>query len=250
MQLSYSIRFSKFVFHGFKFRFIKNKFQCSFIIHGSSFPPANRHPATPIPPDHQPLSNKYEEESIEYLHTDSPPKRPPELVPAQAHAVNDRVELITGPEDDQAESSESSSEEEPAHSHVLTRPSTSNERDFNGPASGEPSPNSKFPDFDDYDTKVEGDDDQDEERQSFRNSSVKFVRRKRPGQVTIVKIIPPRRRFRPLGEGGGFSGFLKFIKRMQDGFMLNTAKNIGDKIKLLQNLKDQLLLSIGEFIEI
>ncbi|KAL1377207.1 hypothetical protein pipiens_016424 [Culex pipiens pipiens] len=207
------------------------------------FVTANRNPATPFPSDHQPLSNKYEEESIEYLHTDSPPHRPPEPVPnpirPQAHAVNDRVELITAPEDDQAEISESSSEEEPAHSHVLTRPSTSNERDFNGPASEKPAPKPQFPDFDDYDV-----DDQDEERQSFRNSSVKFVRRKRPGQITIVKIIPPRRRFRPLGEGGGFSGFLKFIKRMQDGFMLNTAKNIGDKIKLLQNLKDQLLLSI------
>lgn len=168
-------------------------------------------------PDRQPMSNKYQEESIEYSQ------------PVQTN--HDRIEVPV----DAASTEE---DEDPADE------SSSEEKDLNAPApQTSEKPSDRFNDFDDY----------DEQRPDFAGSleNVTVIKRRRrpgtPGRVTIVKVIPPRRRFRPVDSGhqGGLSGFVSFLKTMQDKFMQRTAKNIGDKIKVLQELKDQLLLSIG-----
>ncbi|XP_058831333.1 uncharacterized protein LOC131689947 [Topomyia yanbarensis] len=173
--------------------------------------------------DREPPSNKYEEESIEYLNPDVTTPHPK----LTAQFVNHRVELP-------AEKDTTSTERDHSSKEKITNDSAG--------SSEEPPTEVQFPDFDDYDAA------QEQLSNSFRNVSI--VKRRRrplaPGHVTIVRVIPPRRRLRPAGvEGeGGFSSFLKFLKRMQDRFMLKTAKNIGDKIRVLQNLRDQLLLSI------
>ncbi|XP_062539654.1 uncharacterized protein LOC134207775 isoform X2 [Armigeres subalbatus] len=195
-----------------------------------SFSQVDRHPVSSIvKPDHQPMSNKYQEESIEYLNPGvSIPTRRPSSYPA----VNDRIEIPTesySEEDDGQSEEYSSSSEKAVYSSIANRTSENGELE-----------NDRFHDFDDYDeVHPEG---------TFKNVTI-VKRRRRPGpqgQVTIVKVFPPRRHLRPAdsGNGGGFSGFVNFIKRMQDTFMKRTAKNIGDKIKVLQDLKDQLLLSI------
>ncbi|EAT32292.1 AAEL015586-PA [Aedes aegypti] len=177
-------------------------------------------------PDRQPMSNKYQEESIEYLHGFAPGStlhRPPHK------PVSDRVEI---PVDSSSEESDHQSDE----------PNTSEEF-YRNRTTQEPPQDDKdrFQDFDDYEELHPGG--------SFSNVTV--VKRRRrpgpPGRVTIVKVFPPRRHLRPTtdpGNEGGFPGFISFLKRMQDKFMQRTAKNIGDKIKILQELKDQLLLSI------
>ncbi|XP_055544524.1 uncharacterized protein LOC129729743 [Wyeomyia smithii] len=175
---------------------------------------ANRTEHPPIAgEDRLPLSNKYEEESIEYLNRDDvAPHRGAHAVPTQNQPVNQRLDFSA--DDYASEETEQNNSAESAESQ--------DDAD-------------QFADFDDYD-------------QQFQNAS-NFKRRRRPfnrGRVTIVRVIPPRRRFRPkeANGDGSFVGFLRFLKRMQDGFMLKTAKSLGDKIKLLTNLKDQLLLNI------
>nr|XP_029716961.1 uncharacterized protein LOC109408964 [Aedes albopictus] len=181
--------------------------------------------------DRQPMSNKYQEESIEYLNGAAPgsmPHRPP------YQTVNDRVEIpvhSSVEENDRQSEESSSSEEKDIHPSNPNR--TVEER---------PMDKDRFHDFDDY--------DEVHPLESLNNATI-VKRRRRPGpqgQVTIVKVFPPRRHpLRPTADPnseGGFSGFVNFLKRMQDKFMQRTAKNIGDKIKILQDLKDQLLLSI------
>lgn len=46
-----------------------------------------------------------------------------------------------------------------------------------------------------------------------------------------------------------FSHFLKFVKNIQETFSTRTAKNINDKIKMLRDFRDNLLLSINQRIK-
>lgn len=59
----------------------------------------------------------------------------------------------------------------------------------------------------------------------------------------IFKLIP----IQSSGGGAGLSltGFIDFLKNIQNSFVTKTARSIQDKIKVLQNFKDQLLINIG-----
>ncbi|XP_058443503.1 uncharacterized protein LOC131425552 [Malaya genurostris] len=187
---------------------------------GHNFITANRAIISHRNEDHEPPSNKYEEESIEYLNTDFSTPRPESLgTSSYGHFGNHRIDHPT-------DASSVSSDEQISNESTYS---------IESPESTE-----QFLDFDDYDAL----------QNRFRNVSSIIKRKRRPQepeQVTIVRVIPSRRRLRPgpdvKGEGS-FLSFLKFLKKMQDGFLLKATKNIGDKIRLLRHLRDQLLLSI------
>ena len=46
-----------------------------------------------------------------------------------------------------------------------------------------------------------------------------------------------------------FSSFFTFLKSIQDSFVLRTAKTFDDKVKILQNLKDKLMMNIDQRIQ-
>ncbi|XP_055585662.1 uncharacterized protein LOC129738472 [Uranotaenia lowii] len=239
----------------------------------------------------QPLpSNKYEEESIEYLNL------PPPDTSAGVHHVPLVVSNYSSEQDqDQNQPHYSTTlanrlEFRPVFSSSDSTPliEESSESGSSGVESLESAPPElvqaagggydihQFHDFDDYEAQEEQTTGGGGYYQKYLNDSSSFTnpfKRKRrptsttsqesqekPSRVTIVRVIPPRRRIRPIegaaedldpqtttaaaGAAGGFVQFLKFLKRMQDGFMLKTAKTIGEKIKVLQKLKDQILLSI------
>ncbi|XP_058127682.1 uncharacterized protein LOC131291152 [Anopheles ziemanni] len=97
-----------------------------------------------------------------------------------------------------------------------------------------------FDDFDDYDERkhvppgtinaAESDDSDQEEHETGTASPV--VHRKR----------------KPLVPVAGFGGFVEMLRRMQANFVLRTAHTIGDKIRTLAGLRDQLLSSIEKRI--
>ncbi|XP_055632158.1 uncharacterized protein LOC129772104 [Toxorhynchites rutilus septentrionalis] len=167
--------------------------------------------------DQAPMTNKYEEELIEYLDT-----KPPLL----ALSVGDRIDLPTLGASNEVvyEETIETSEEDPNSSG---QSAASNSAGI--------SPNIDYHDA--------------PSSEQYKNVSIRRLKIL-PGtdRVTILRVLPPRRFHRPevASDENGFMGFIKFLKRMQDGFVMKTTKTIGDKIKVLQDLKNQLLLSIAK----
>ncbi|XP_053669032.1 uncharacterized protein LOC128719429 [Anopheles marshallii] len=102
-----------------------------------------------------------------------------------------------------------------------------------------------FDDFDDYDERtpvkqrpsdsekqqqyVEEDVDQEDANETAEKSTEHF-HRKRP-----IQLQP---------SPTGFGGFFEFLRRMQASFVQRTAHTIGDKIRTLAGMRDQLLSTI------
>uniref|UniRef100_A0A182RHI8 Uncharacterized protein n=1 Tax=Anopheles funestus TaxID=62324 RepID=A0A182RHI8_ANOFN len=102
-----------------------------------------------------------------------------------------------------------------------------------------------FDDFDDYDERLpvrmqqqpphneeqysEADDDQEDS-----NETVEQVEKDQQ-PANLQQQQPPT---------GGFGGFVEFLRRMQASFVRRTAHTIGDKIRTLAEMRDQLLSSI------
>ncbi|KFB38931.1 AGAP001044-PA-like protein [Anopheles sinensis] len=98
-----------------------------------------------------------------------------------------------------------------------------------------------FDDFDDYDERMHApqgvnnaaeSDDPDQDEYGTYGTSSPVAHRKR----------------KPLGPVAGFGGFVEMLRRMQANFVLRTAHTIGDKIRTLAGLRDQLLSSIEKRI--
>lgn len=81
-------------------------------------------------------------------------------------------------------------------------------------------------------------------------STMKAPRKRKP---TTQK---PRRRVSQMANTNpklqnplSFANFLKFVRNIQESFTSRTAKNINDKIKMLRDFRDNLLLSINQRIK-
>uniref|UniRef100_A0A182SKN1 Uncharacterized protein n=1 Tax=Anopheles maculatus TaxID=74869 RepID=A0A182SKN1_9DIPT len=116
------------------------------------------------------------------------------------------------------------------------------------------SPVQHFDDFDDYDERLsvpqthapdseepeynDGDNVTGEETAEEAEEE-NFVQQTQPIKITHLHPQQPT----------GFGGFLEFLRRMQASFVQRTAHTIGDKIRTLAGMRDQLLSTIGKHCE-
>ncbi|CAO1421630.1 unnamed protein product [Diamesa serratosioi] len=110
-------------------------------------------------------------------------------------------------------------------------------------------------DFDDDDDDYE-DDPEDEEVEEYKEKVVEKVKtvpkRPKPTQKpknTQRRVLKQKVEPKPkLDNSLNFTGFVKFLKSIQENFATKTARNINDKVRILRRFRDNLLLSIEERI--
>uniref|UniRef100_A0A182M159 Uncharacterized protein n=1 Tax=Anopheles culicifacies TaxID=139723 RepID=A0A182M159_9DIPT len=106
-----------------------------------------------------------------------------------------------------------------------------------------------YDDFDDYDERLpvqveqrppdsEEQYDGDEDDQDETSETVEKDER----EQFVQQTIDLQQQHQP--SATGFGGFLEFLRRMQASFVQRTAHTIGDKIRTLAGMRDQLLSSI------
>lgn len=107
-----------------------------------------------------------------------------------------------------------------------------------------------------YDDEEYEDDPEDEIEEEYEEKIVEKVKNvpKRPKptqktQNTQRRVIKQKVKAKPkLDNSLNFTGFVKFLKSIQDNFATKTARNINDKVRILRRFRDNLLLSIEERI--
>uniref|UniRef100_A0A182Q2F8 Uncharacterized protein n=1 Tax=Anopheles farauti TaxID=69004 RepID=A0A182Q2F8_9DIPT len=112
-----------------------------------------------------------------------------------------------------------------------------------------------YDDFDDYDERVQGagsaptqhqqeyhqdgTDAEEEEEEESAPEEENHQEQPSAHPVTVVHVRPIA-----ASGGGGFGGFVDFLRRMQASFVQRTARTIGEKIRTLAGMRDQLMRSI------
>lgn len=107
-----------------------------------------------------------------------------------------------------------------------------------------------------YDEEDYVDDPEEEEVEEYEEKVVEKVKAlpKRPKstpkpQNNQRRVLKPKVNVKPkLDNSLNFTGFVKFLKSIQENFATKTARNINDKVRILRRFRDNLLLSIEERI--
>lgn len=107
-----------------------------------------------------------------------------------------------------------------------------------------------------YDEEEYEDDPEEEEVEEYEEKVVEKVKPvpKRPKPTPKLqnnqrRILKPKVNVKPkLDNSLNFTGFVKFLKSIQENFATKTARNINDKVRILRRFRDNLLLSIEERI--
>lgn len=101
-------------------------------------------------------------------------------------------------------------------------------------------------DYDNEDENEDGnageDDESDETSESMESTSSKPKLQRR-----VIKIIHVKPKY---DEVLSLANFLKYLKSIQEAFVAKTKSGIKDKMKILNNFKNELLLNISKLIQI
>lgn len=82
-------------------------------------------------------------------------------------------------------------------------------------------------------------DESDNTNEEFDNTTMKPVPVPKVVQLKFVKVKPKET------ESFSFSGFMKFLREIQSSFVTKTARSIKDKIRTLEQFRDDILINIG-----
>jgi hypothetical protein len=91
------------------------------------------------------------------------------------------------------------------------------------------------------------DDEINDERGSDYAVDYEIPEKIEKAKVQLKPKAQPHREKPKSNENLSFSGFMGFLKNIQSSLMFRTARGINDKIKVLNNFKNKLLLNIGNF---
>lgn len=120
----------------------------------------------------------------------------------------------------------------PLHIGLLSEPITVT--DVNGSESVENTMLNEKNRYEEYD---EADRSSGSSNENYENVTVQAVPVPKVVQFKFVKVKPQ--------ESFSFSGFMKFLRDIQSSFVTKTARSIKDKIRTLEQFRDDILLSIG-----
>lgn len=88
------------------------------------------------------------------------------------------------------------------------------------------------------------------EYEELPTSTMKTPRKRKPTTHKPRRRVSQMANTKPKIQSHlSFASFLKFVKNIQATFTTRTAKNINDKIKILRNFRDKLLLTINQRIK-
>uniref|UniRef100_A0A182IMI4 Uncharacterized protein n=1 Tax=Anopheles atroparvus TaxID=41427 RepID=A0A182IMI4_ANOAO len=162
--------------------------------------------------------------------------------------VSSKVEPWQPDDEDNGEQEEYEEQEEPVQTELLPFGNRYEEESIEASAASGESHHSvadhhaerptqeHFDDFDDYDERMSAQQQQQQHQQLDETDEDEL-------QTDGTSKLTHERR-KPIRVPSGLGGFVDFLRRMQANFVLRTAHTIGDKIRTLAGLRDQLLSSI------
>lgn len=100
-----------------------------------------------------------------------------------------------------------------------------------------------------YDDNEYEDDFEDEQEEEYVEKVKTIPKRPKTTQKPQRRVLKQKVKAKPkLDNSLNFTGFVKFLKSIQENFATKTARNINDKVRILRRFRDNLMLNIEERI--